>query len=200
MMELPIPTRAEVADVADVVRQYADAVMLSGETAVGMYPTKSVKVLREVLTSVEEWCRTDGYGELSLPQIAVSQDGAVSEQLCISAVEVANKVNASAIFVYTRRGYMANFVSRCRPDCPIFAFTDRQDVRHRMNLRWGVMPFWIEFAEGNPEKNVERTFELLKARDLVESGDLVVVISDIRQADQKGSNQVIRSVQVRHVS
>ena len=58
-----------------------------------------------------------------LPDIAKGQDGRVSEQLCAAAVELANALDASAIFVYTRRGYMANFLSRCRPDAPIFAFT-----------------------------------------------------------------------------
>ena len=58
-----------------------------------------------------------------LPSIAVGLDGQVSEELCASAATMANHLNAAAIFVYTRRGYMANFLSRCRPDCPIFAFT-----------------------------------------------------------------------------
>ena len=60
-----------------------------------------------------------------LPDIAQGQDGRVSEQLCASAAAMANALDASAIFVYTRRGYMANFLSRCRPDAPIFAFTGR---------------------------------------------------------------------------
>ena len=142
-----------------------------------------------------------------LPQLTGIADGRGSEELCASAATMANNLNARAIFVYTRRGYMANFLSRCRPDCPIFAFTggnrclrhilllqlcvltqvaprhpvpkshvlrppkalwvlgksaldhaDQQDVRQRMNLRWGVMPFRLDFAE-NPEENIERTFK-----------------------------------------
>ncbi len=58
-----------------------------------------------------------------LPQLTDRLDGRVSEELCASAAQMANNLNARAIFVYTRRGYMANFLSRCRPDCPIFAFT-----------------------------------------------------------------------------
>jgi len=58
-----------------------------------------------------------------LPNLAPNADGRVSEELCASASVMANALGASAIFVYTRRGYMANFLSRCRPDCPIFAFT-----------------------------------------------------------------------------
>ena len=61
-----------------------------------------------------------------LPQLTDKLDGRVSEELCASAAHMANHLNARAIFVYTRRGYMANFLSRCRPDCPIFAFTGTQ--------------------------------------------------------------------------
>ncbi|KAL3148513.1 hypothetical protein ABBQ38_013952 [Trebouxia sp. C0009 RCD-2024] len=158
MIEYPTPTRAEVADISDVVRQRADALMLSGESAAGAYPDKAVAVLRAVSGRIEEWCRQEKYGQIMLPQLAPNADGRVSEELCASASAMANNLGASAIFVYTRRGYMANFLSRCRPDCPIFAFTDQQDVRQRMNLRWGVMPFRLDFA-ANPEENIEITFK-----------------------------------------
>lgn len=68
-------------------------------------------------------CRQEKYGQIMLPSLAPNADGRVSEELCASASAMANNLGASAIFVYTRRGYMANFLSRCRPDCPIFAFT-----------------------------------------------------------------------------
>lgn len=194
MIEYPTPTRAEVADVADVVRQRADALMLSGESAIGAYPDKALGVLRAVATSSEEWGRQEKHGQIVLPQLANVPDGRTSEELCASAATMANNLGARALFVYTRRGYMANFLSRCRPDCPIFAFTDQQDVRQRLNLRWGVMPFRLDFAQ-DPEENVKRTFQLLKRRELVKEGDLVVVVSDIRPDDQ----QVVRSVQVRYV-
>lgn len=194
MIEYPTPTRAEVADISDVVRQRADALMLSGESAAGAYPDKAVAVLRAVSGRIEEWCRQEKYGQIVLPNLAPGADGRVSEELCASASVMANALGASAIFVYTRRGYMANFLSRCRPDCPIFAFTDQQDVRQRMNLRWGVMPFRLDFS-ANPEENVDTTFKLLKRRDLVKEGELVIVVSDIRPDDQS----VVRSVQIRRV-
>ena len=68
-------------------------------------------------------CRQEKHGQIVLPQLTDRLDGRVSEELCASAAQMANNLNARAIFVYTRRGYMANFLSRCRPDCPIFAFT-----------------------------------------------------------------------------
>ncbi|KAK9806482.1 hypothetical protein WJX73_001862 [Symbiochloris irregularis] len=194
MIEYPTPTRAEVADIADVVRQRADALMLSGESAAGGFPDKCINVLRVVSMQVEEWCRQDKHGQILLPQIAKAPDGRVSEVLCNSAATMANQLGAAAIFAYTRRGYMANFLSRARPDCPIFAFTDKQEVRTRMNLRWGVMPFRLDF-DADPERNVERTFQLLKRRGLVHAGDLVVVVSDLRPS----GDGPVRTAQIRHV-
>ena len=209
MIEYPTPTRAEVADVSDVVRQRADALMLSGESAVGAYPGKAVEVLRAVATHSEEWVRRERHGALELPQLTEAPDGRASEELCAAAAQLAGNLGARAIFVYTRRGYMANFLSRCRPDCPVFAFTDSQDVRRRLNLRWGVMPFRLDFSV-DPEENVTRTFALLKRREMVSRGDLVVVVSDIRTLDQAAEaarasgrpddgTGVVRSVQVRRV-
>ena len=67
--------------------------------------------------------RQEKHGSIVLPQLTDKLDGRVSEELCACAAQMANNLNARAIFVYTRRGFMANFLSRCRPDCPIFAFT-----------------------------------------------------------------------------
>ncbi|GAB4820800.1 hypothetical protein N2152v2_007846 [Parachlorella kessleri] len=194
MHELPTPTRAEVSDIADVVRQRADALMLCGETAVGRYPQKSMEVLRTVAARVEEWVRQDKHGQVALKSIGSTQQARILEEVCGSAAMMANNLKASAIFVFTRKGIMANLVSRCRPDCPVYAFTDSQEVRQRMNLRWGVSPFRVDFTE-NPEDNVTRTFKLLKRRELVKSGDTVVILSDLREKDQP-SIDAIRSVQL----
>ena len=76
----------------------------------------------------------------------------------------------------------------------MLACADKQEVRQRLNMRWGVMPFRLDFDD-DPEKNIERTFRLLKRRNLVHSGDLVVVVSDLRP---HGAS-VVRSAQIRHV-
>ncbi|GBF95398.1 pyruvate kinase isozyme chloroplastic [Raphidocelis subcapitata] len=213
MIEFPIPTRAEVADVADVVRQKADALMLSGESAMGAYPTKSLGVLRDVATRMEAWGREEKFGAAVLPQLGTAPDERVSEELCASAALMANNLGAVAILAYTRRGNMAAFLSRCRPDCPIFALTDREDVRRRLALRWGVLPF-LTTLTSDFEGNVQRTLSQLKERGFVRDGDLVVVVSDVRsqaaphqQQQQEGqaaapaaaAERNIRSVQVRHV-
>jgi pyruvate kinase len=207
MHTLPTPTRAEVADISDCVRQKADALMLSGESAVGAFPDRALDVLRTVATRMELWCREEPPGSIALPQLASTPDGRTSEELCAAAAAVSNNLNARAIFCFTKRGFMANFMSRMRPDAPIFAFCDSQETRQRLNLRWGVIPFRIDL-QSDPEANVQRTFALLKKRELISTGDLVVVVSDVRQegmaapvspeAVESGTG-VVRSVQVRRV-
>ncbi|KAL4534603.1 hypothetical protein Ndes2526A_g05488 [Nannochloris sp. 'desiccata'] len=207
MHTLPTPTRAEVADIGDAVRQKADALMLSGESAVGAFPDRALDVLRTVATRMELWCREEPPGSIALPQLASTPDGRTSEELCAAAAAVSNNLNARAIFCFTKRGFMANFMSRMRPDAPIFAFCDSQETRQRLNLRWGVIPFRIDL-QSDPEANVQRTFALLKKRELISTGDLVVVVSDVRQegmaapvsaeAVERGQG-VVRSVQVRRV-
>jgi pyruvate kinase len=208
MHTLPTPTRAEVADIGDAVRQKADALMLSGESAVGAFPDRALDVLRTVATRTELWCREEPPGSIALPQLASTPDGRTSEEICAAAAAISNNLNARAIFCFTKRGFMANFMSRMRPDAPIFAFCDSQETRQRLNLRWGVIPFRLDLQSADPEANVQRTFALLKKRELISTGDLVVVVSDVRQdgietpvsAEAAESGQgVVRSVQVRYV-
>lgn len=78
---------------------------------------------------------------------------------------------------------MASLLSRCRPDCPIFAFTNTTSVRRRLNLQWGLIPFRVGFSD-DMESNLHKTFSLLKARNLIKSGDLVIAVSDILQSIQ----------------
>lgn len=184
MIEYPIPTRAEVADVSEAVKQRADALMLSGESAMGQFPEKALGVLRSVSLRIEHCCREEKqYEPMPLPDIASSVEDSISEGICNSAAQMANKLGADAIFVYTRPGRMGSLLSRCRPDCPIFAFTNSTSVRRRLNLQWGLIPFRLDFSDGM-ESNINRTFALLKARGMIKSGDLVIAVSDMLQSIQ----------------
>lgn len=95
----------------------------------------------------------------------------------------ANNLGVDALFVYTKTGHMASLLSRCRPDCPIFAFTSTTSVRRRLNLKWGLIPFRLSFSD-DMESNLNKTFSLLKARGMIKSGDLVIAVSDILQSIQ----------------
>lgn len=95
----------------------------------------------------------------------------------------ANNLEVDALFVYTKTGHMASLLSRCRPDCPIFAFTTTTSVRRRLNLQWGLIPFRLSFSD-DMESNLNKTFSLLKARGMIKSGDLVIAVSDMLQSIQ----------------
>ncbi|CAA2960424.1 pyruvate kinase isozyme A, chloroplastic [Olea europaea subsp. europaea] len=184
MIEYPTPTRAEVADVSEAVRQQSDALMLSGESAMGQYPDKALTVLRSVSLRIEKWWREEKRNEATeLPGIALSFSDSISEEICNSAAKLANNLQVDAIFVYTKTGHMASLLSRCRPDCPIFAFTNTTTIRRRLNLQWGLIPFRLSYSD-DMESNLNKTFSLLKARGMIKSGDLVIAVSDILQSIQ----------------
>ncbi|XP_057506961.1 pyruvate kinase isozyme A, chloroplastic-like [Actinidia eriantha] len=184
MIEYPTPTRAEVADVSEAVRQRADALMLSGESAMGQFPEKALAVLRSVSLRIEKWWRDEKRHEaMELPDIASSFSDSISEEICNSAAKMANNLEVDALFVYTKTGHMASLLSRCRPDCPIFAFTTTTSVRRCLNLQWGLIPFRLGFSE-DMENNLNKTFSLLKARGMIKSGDLVIAVSDMLQSIQ----------------
>ncbi|KAJ6903553.1 hypothetical protein NC651_020896 [Populus alba x Populus x berolinensis] len=169
MIEYPTPTRAEVADVSEAVRQRADALMLSGESAMGQYPDKALAVLRSVSVRIEKWWREEKrYEAMELPAVGSSFSDSISEEICSSAAKMANNLGVDALFVYTKTGHMASLLSRCRPDCPIFAFTSTKSVRRRLNLQWGLIPFRVSFSD-DMESNLNKTFSLLKARGMIKS-------------------------------
>ncbi|KAL5705919.1 pyruvate kinase [Ranunculus cassubicifolius] len=182
MVEYPTPTRAEVADVSEAVRQYADALMLSGESAIGSFGDKALSVLRMVSTRLEQWSRAENRQSLlSQRQLGVSLPDRIAEQICNCSVNMANNLGVDAIFVYTRHGDMASLLSRNRPNPPIFAFTDRNSTVKTLNLQWGVIPLLVDLSE-DMEDNINKTFELIKSRGLVKNGDVVLVVSDVSSA------------------
>ncbi|KAK9288349.1 hypothetical protein L1049_016802 [Liquidambar formosana] len=184
MIEYPTPTRAEVADVSEAVRQRSDALMLSGESAMGQFPDKALAVLRSVSLRIERWWREEKRHEaMELQDMGSSFSDSISEEICNSAAKMANNLEVDALFVYTKTGHMASLLSRCRPDCPIFAFTATTSLRRRLNLQWGLIPFRLSFTD-DMESNLNKTFALLKARGMIKSGDLVIAVSDILQSIQ----------------
>src|SRR5205085_7924745 len=131
MIESPMPTRAEVTDVANAVFEQADAIMLSGETTVGKYPLKCIEVFDRIARRIE---RSGGanyseHAHLTSPR----------QKLVKSAVIMANELKADALLVFTRRGHMARFTGWMRPRYSrIFALCENKDVAESLTLSWGV--------------------------------------------------------------
>ncbi|KAG0467027.1 hypothetical protein HPP92_018607 [Vanilla planifolia] len=147
-------------------------------------PEKALAVLRSVSLRIERWWREEKLHEIvELPDVSSSFTGKISEEICNSAAKMANNLGVDALFVFTKTGHMASLLSCCRPDCPIFAFTTSTSVRRRLNLQWGLIPFRLSFS-GDMESNLNRTFSLLKQRGMIQSGDLIIALSDMLQSIQ----------------
>ncbi|XP_049932533.1 pyruvate kinase isozyme A, chloroplastic-like [Nymphaea colorata] len=198
MVEYPIPTRAEVADVSEVVRQYADAMMLSEESAIGLFADKALSVLHVVSEHMERLCRGERLQKTLSPSLlGQSLSDRIAEQICNSAAEMANNLQVDAIFVYTTSGLMASLLSRNRPNSMIFAFTNKSSTRNWLNLLWGVVPLRVELSD-YMEENIKKAFNLTKARGVVKEGDMVLVVSDIECG--RATNPSQQSIQVRMIT
>ena len=171
MIENPIPTRAEVTDVANAIYEEVDAVMLSGETTIGKYPVRCV----EQLVQIAEACEKE-------PGLAFTdnlQQKHDKQSLAKTAVSLAESMAAKGIVVITRRGYMADYVTNCHPGLSrIYAFTNVSQTRRRLVLNRNLSSYRIAFSR-DPEKTLLRAFDILKTRAGLSSQDKVVVISDI---------------------
>ena len=186
MIENPIPTRAEVTDVANAIYEEVDAVMLSGETTVGKYPVRCVEQLVEIAEI------TEAIPGLSFSdQLICNND---KQHLAVTAVNLAEALGAAGIVVITRRGYMADYVTNCRPNkTRIYAFTNDSQTRRRLILNRNLSAFRTAFSR-DPEKTLQTAFDVLLNRERFEAGDKVVVISDVLEGVG------IEAIQIRHLS
>ncbi|CAN6544523.1 unnamed protein product [Malus baccata var. baccata] len=197
MIEYPTPTRAEVADVSEAVRQYADALMLAGESAIGLFGEKALSVLQTTSSRMETWSRVENQqGSLLQRQLGISLPDRIAEQICNSAVEMANSLAVDAIFVYTKHGHMASLLSRNRPNPPIFAFTNDESTRMALNLQWGVIPLLVDLSD-DTESNISSTIHLIKSKGLVKQGDWVLVVSDVTPS--RATPMAFQSIQVKTI-
>ena len=185
MIENPMPTRAEVTDVANAVYEEADAIMLSGETTVGKYPVKCVESMVKIAETVEK------HRGLQFTQGLLTSHH--KQNIAASAVYLAESLPASAIVVITRRGRMANYVTNCHPQqAVIYAFSNDGRTRRQMALNRNVYSHKLQFSN-DPEKTLHKAFAVLLEKEGFGSGDQVVVISDAL------SGSGIDAVQVREL-
>lgn len=171
MIENPMPTRAEVTDVANAVYEEVDAVMLSGETTVGKYPVKCVENLDKIARSVEPYRGLRFTDNLD--------QGTYKQSIAASAVHLVDTMQARAIVVITRKGRMANYVANCRPrNATIYAFSNESRTRRQLALCRGVYAHRIHFSH-EPEKTLATAFAVLLQKEAFAPEDHVVVISDV---------------------
>ena len=171
MITNPIPTRAEVTDVANAIYEGADAVMLSGETSVGAYPVRCVAQLHAIAEQTERW-----------PGLGYEKDFEAQtdkQHVTVHAVALAESLRADGIVVITRRGLMADLVTAARPaKVPIYAFTNSSQTRRRLALNRAVYAHRTAFSS-DPERTLQTAFRTLRQREDLPPMAKVVVISDV---------------------
>jgi len=171
MIENPMPTRAEVTDVANAIYEGTDAIMLSGETTVGKHPLKCINYLDRIA------CTSEQGESLKFEQDLIRNND--KQQLAVSAVSLAESLSAKGIVVITRRGLTAHHITNCRPQTtPIYAFTNEARTRRQLSLNRAVISSRIEFSS-EPEKTLQYALEVLQEKYGFTTGDKVVVVSDV---------------------
>ncbi len=187
MIDHPRPTRAESSDVANAVLDGTDAVMLSGETAVGKYPAAAVKTLDRICRRIEGEAQRIYYGlEFVRPRREEKQ---VIESLSYSTVIMAREVGARVIATITHSGMTAKRIAKYRPAMPIIAFTESDEVLRQLSLVWGVTGVKLNTLF-DTDRSVRLMEDYLKAHGLVDAGDRVVLATGIPVAKRGRTNMV----------
>ncbi|HKS23535.1 MAG TPA: pyruvate kinase [Thermoanaerobaculia bacterium] len=169
------PTRAEASDVANAIFDGSDAVMLSAETASGMYPVESVQIMARIVMAAEQNPQLGVRAERA-PFRKFSEADEFTDALAGAARYAAEQLDAKFIVVFTQTGFAARLMSKFRPAQPIIALTPSSWVARRMNILWGVQPFVLRDVGEYHEQIVERVDEYLLSRDIVVPGDRLVIL------------------------
>lgn len=184
MITNPMPTRAEVSDVANAVYEGADAIMLSGETSAGAYPVRCVQVMDSIARRIEKEPSMGFHLERTVHD--------AQEHLARSACKLADSLGTHAIVVTSRTGRLTEAVASFRPKTAIiYGLTHDEGVRRKLWMLRSVVPLVVDFSD-SPETDVQRAMEALRARNRLLPGDPVVVVSDIHTGNER-----IEAVQVR---
>jgi len=166
------PTRAEASDVANAVLDGTDAVMLSGETAIGKHPARVVQAMDRIVSQVESSAE---YADIREQRVPGSTD-ARTDALARSARYLARDIHADAIVAATESGYTALKVAKYRPGVPVVAATPSHRVRRRLALTWGVAPRYAEVSDQGADAVVEKAVTAALDAGAAESGDTVVAL------------------------
>jgi pyruvate kinase len=189
MIQCPVPTRAEVSDVANAVMDGTDAVMLSAETAAGRYPVKAVEAMAQVIEGAEKYQLTHSGAR----QRSIDGEFKVTEEAIARAVMyTANHMRVRAIVALTESGATPLWMSRIRADIPVYAFTRNEATRRRVTLYRGVYPVIFDVTTGgdSAERLYRALFTRLLELQLVKEGDLMILTKGEHSGVQGGTNSM----------
>ncbi len=169
MIDRSRPNRSEITDVANAVLEGADAVMLSGETAMGHYPELVIKTMVSIIEEVEK--ESIVYNRNLVPQ--PHSPSFLSDALCYNACVIAKDVQANALIGMTQSGYTGFMLSSFRPHSPLYVFTKSKSLVSQMSLSWGVKAFFYD-KEESVDGIITDQIAWLKEKELIKTGDVVV--------------------------
>lgn len=186
MIDNPVPTRAEVNDVANSIMDGADAVMLSGETSVGKHPIKVIQKMSEIIKSVEN------SRMIKVPHEAphVRTNRFVTKSICHHAALMANNTDAAAISTLTNSGYTAFQISAWRPRTPVLAFSTDKRILGKLSLLWGVKAYYYN-KNLTTDDTVVDINNIAKEKGFVKPGDLIINLASM-PAEARGMVNTLR--------
>jgi pyruvate kinase len=165
------PNRSEITDVANAVLEGTDAVMLSGETAMGQHPTLVVETMRKIIMEVERTDYRYNLEEVLAPQ--PHSPSFLSDAICYNACNLAKDVQADGLVGMTQTGYTAFMLSSYRPKAPLYIFTKERTLLNQLSLSWGVRAFYYS-EEESLDDIIFDEIDILKERGFVKTGDVIV--------------------------
>jgi pyruvate kinase len=180
------PTRAETNDVANAVLDGADAVMLSAETAAGLYPIETIRSMSRTIASVEE------HGEVfyKIAPLSPNLESFFSKMVIANACALARDTEAAAVVCMTRSGYTAFHTAKHRPKANIYAFTDNQELLNQLSMVWGVRGHMYEKDPSSTDNLIVELRAFLTQKGLLKEGDVVVNITSMPVTDRKSANTI----------
>lgn len=194
MIENPRPTRAEVSDIANAVIDHTDAVMLSGETAIGKYPVEAVEIMAKVILATEESI----YDNLSPDSDGCNEDGEkiqpIEDAIGNTANILSRSIDAKAILVTSLSGETGRMVSRYRPELPIFVAANNERVERQLNLSWGVVPFVLPFCKTLKEL-LDRSISYIKKQKIAKKKDKIIIVA----GEPVGKSGVVNLVEIKEI-
>ncbi|MGY8987220.1 MAG: pyruvate kinase [Flavobacteriales bacterium] len=180
-------TRAEVNDVANSVIDGADAMMLSGETSVGLHPLRAVDTMRKVIKDVEK--SKHNISKNQIQRELVVNERYVSNAVCANACQISEQVKAKAIITATYSGYNCIKTSSYRPSAYIYAFTNNHTILNTLSLVWGVKAFYYEGGK-TTDQTIADTKEILRKKKFVKKGDTVINIASMPALEMGMTNMM----------
>ena len=175
MIRNPRPTRAEVTDVANAIFDGTDAVMLSGETAVGLYPFDTVRMMAKIASHTEA---SLDFAKILDEKMKVDTGQSITGAIGQATCDIAQDLDCTAILTASATGRTARVVSRFRPRAPIICATNRQETYNRLALVWGVHPVMVEIA-GDSDGMMQACIDAAEQTGIVKTDDVVVLTGGV---------------------